>query len=323
MHNVPPAFGELRQARADISPRPAQPGGLRAASTRQLVHIPNLADDVAYKERDPASVLFVEVAGTRTLLVVPMLKEAELIGAIAIYRQEARPFTDKQIELVKNFAAQAVIAIENTRLLSELRESLERQTATAEVLRVISSSPGELEPVFQAMLENAVRICGAKFGALSLREGDAFRSIVMRIAPVRRKTAAGTADRPTPGHNLDRLVRTRKVVHIRDLAADKDAGRELFEFADARALLNVPLLRDSELIGVHLFYRNEAGPFADKQIELVSNVCRSGRDRDRERAAVRKRAKQRTRETCRVARRICAPRRTAWCRPRSSPRSVN
>ena len=117
----------------------------------------------------------VEVAGIRTLLVIPLLKENEPVGAISIYRKEVRPFTDKQIELVTNFAAQAVIAIENTRLLNELRELLQQQTATSDVLQVISARPGELEPVFQAMLENATRICDAKFGNLLLYEGNAFR----------------------------------------------------------------------------------------------------------------------------------------------------
>src|SRR6202041_1226205 len=119
----------------------------------------------------------------RTLLLVPMLKENELVGAFAIYRVEVRSFTDKQIELVKNFAAQAVIAIENTRLLSELRQSLEQQTATADVLRVISSSPGELEPVFAAMLASATRICEAEFGNLFLREEDAFRAVAWHGEP--------------------------------------------------------------------------------------------------------------------------------------------
>src|SRR5262249_53583422 len=146
----------------------------------------DIAATQPYAERDPAVVDAVELGGVRTSVAVPMLKNNDLVGAIVIFRQEVRPFTDKQIELVTNFAAQAVIAIENTRLLNELRqrtddlsESLQQQTATSEVLGVISRSPGELEPVFQAMLENATRICEAKFGTLLLFEEDELRTVAM------------------------------------------------------------------------------------------------------------------------------------------------
>src|SRR4029077_1556435 len=134
--------------------------------TGWTVHLPDLAATQAYLERHPIMVEAVELGGVRTVVGVPLLKDNELVGVIGIFRQEVRPFTDKQIALVTNFAAQAVIAIENTRLLNELRQSLEQQTATADVLRVISSSPGELEPVFQTMLENATRLCDAPFGNL-------------------------------------------------------------------------------------------------------------------------------------------------------------
>jgi transcriptional regulator with GAF, ATPase, and Fis domain len=147
---------------------------MRVARTKQPVHVLDFATERAYLEGSPVAVAGVELGGVRTNLVVPLLKEGELIGAFAIYRQEVRPFTDKQIELVQNFAAQAVIAIENTRLLNELRQSLEQQTATADVLRIISSSPGDLEPVFKAMLENATRICDAKFGGIFRFDGKAY-----------------------------------------------------------------------------------------------------------------------------------------------------
>src|SRR5262249_36934829 len=149
----------------------------RIATTKQIVHIADLVASRGYVERDPVVVAAVELGGVRTMLGVPMLKEGELVGAILLYRQEVRPFTEKQIELVKNFASQAVIAIENARLLNELRqrtddltETLDQQTATSQVLKVISSSPGELKPVFESMLENAVRICEASFGNLLLYE---------------------------------------------------------------------------------------------------------------------------------------------------------
>src|SRR5262249_39280939 len=178
-HIVPRACAEARR-RTPFRPAPGSPWG-KLIRTKQTVQTADIAATQPYAERDPAVVDAVELGGVRTTVVVPMLKNSDLVGAIVIFRQEVRPFTDKQIELVTNFANQAVIAIENTRLLNELRqrtdnlrESLEQQTATSEVLRVISSSPGDLQPVFEAMLANATRICGANFGNLYLRDGEEF-----------------------------------------------------------------------------------------------------------------------------------------------------
>src|SRR4029453_5638697 len=154
---------------------------------------------------------------------VPMVKESELVGAILIYRQEVRSFTDKQIELIQNFAKQAVIAIENTRLLNELRESLQQQTATSDVLQVISSSPGELEPVFQAMLENATRICEAKFGNLLLYDGDAFRIVAMHGAPPEWDALRGRDPviRFSPLNPLGRVVATKQLQHMTDFRLEQ------------------------------------------------------------------------------------------------------
>src|SRR5262249_50562957 len=175
MHNVPPAFAEMRRSNPVIRPSPGTGLG-RVESTKKVVQILDLKSEQAYRDRVPTTVAMVELAGARTLLVVPMLKDDILLGTIAIYRQEVRPFTDKQIELVENFSAQAVIAIENTRLLNELRESLQQQTATAEVLTVISSSAGELQPVFKTMLAKAVELCAASFGAMWLVDGEGYRT---------------------------------------------------------------------------------------------------------------------------------------------------
>src|SRR5262249_341849 len=173
IYGAPPEWAAKR-INATFQLDPATPVG-RVFSTKQTVHTADMTAEQTYIDRLPAVVDLVEGAGARTVLHVPMLKDDEVVGVIAIYRQEVRPFSDKQIELLSNFARQAVIAIENAPLLSELRESLEQQTATSEVLQVISASPGELEPVFETMLANATRICESKFGSLLLYDGSAFR----------------------------------------------------------------------------------------------------------------------------------------------------
>ena len=254
------------------------------ARTKKVVHITDLTAEQAYIEGNARMAVLVESSGARTLLGVPMLKDDELIGAIAIYRQEVQPFTDKQIELVRNFAAQAVIAIENTRLLKEQRESLERQTATAEVLSIISSSPGELQPVFDAMLQNATRICEATLGGLFLYKGDAFRAVAVHGDSYyadwsRREPDLNMRADVHKGTPLERLTRTKKFLHIHDLRADEAylSGnpriKALVELAGARTHLVVPMLKDDELVGAIVIYRQEVRPFGDKQIELVQNFA--------------------------------------------------
>src|SRR6202035_77549 len=184
------------------------------------------------------------------------------------------PFTDKQIELVRNFAAQAVIAIENTRLLNELRQSLEQQTATAEVLQVISSSPGELAPVFQSMLENATRICEAKFGSLLSFDGE----MVELAAEVGTPPQFSEFMRqrgpfsPVPGSHLDRVMRTTQLSHTADYAAEAVDSPPV-RFGGARSTVDVPMLKDGALVGVVSIYRQEVRPFADKQIALLQNFA--------------------------------------------------
>ena len=246
----------------------------------RTVHIPDLLADPEYSQPDAAHVA--NVIGVRAGLGVPLIREGNVVGVLTVVRNEPRAFTQKQIELAETFADQAVIAIENVRLFDEvqartreLSEALEQQTATSEVLRVISSSPGELEPVFETMLANAVQICGAKFGVMSLREGDAFRFTASHGAPpaLVEQRRREPLIRLTPGHNLERAMRTKDVVHVPDILADPESAPTLAKFGGAKALVNVPLLKDGDLIGSIVIFRQEAGPFTDKQIELVQNFA--------------------------------------------------
>src|SRR5262245_26429031 len=273
LHDVPPSYREFWEQHGPIRPGP-NTGLARLARTKRVAHIPDLKADPAYADREPLRVITVEQAGARSLLAVPMLKENKLVGAIIIYRQEVRPFTDKQIELVKNFAAQAVIAIENTRLLNELRESLHQQTATAEVLKTISSSTGQPEPVFNAMLENAVRICGAKFGSLVLFEGNAYRRAALHNAPAAFVEApARDPVRPLAASPiLSRVAGTKQVIQFVDIAAEHPE-EPIATLGGARTVLSAPMLNDDRVVGVISIYRQEVRPFTDKQVELVKNFA--------------------------------------------------
>jgi GAF domain-containing protein len=285
LHNGPPALIEDWRRTPLINPHPASALG-QAALTKQATHIDDIRTSRAYRDRDPRLIAGVRLGGYRTVLAVPMLKDQEVVGLIVIYRQEVRPFTDKQIELVKNFAAQAVIAIENARLLNELRqrtddlsESLEQQTATSEVLQVISSSPGDLQPVFEAMLENAVRICSAEFGLLSLIDGDLARSAAVYNVPPALAATQNVPFRIHPKSGLAELSRTKQVVHIDDIRAmppylEGDPRLvAMVDFGGARTTLGVPMLKGDALLGSIAIYRKEVRPFSDKQIELVSNFA--------------------------------------------------
>jgi GAF domain-containing protein len=265
----------LRDPVLDLRDNPGVPLE-RVAMTKQIVHIPDLRTDPSYIRKNARMVTFVEVAGARTYLVVPMLKEGEIVGTINMYRQEVRPFTDKQIELVKNFAAQAVIAIENTRLLNELRESLQQQTATSDVLKVISSSLNDLKPVFETIGQRAEKLCDAEISVISMVDGDQIHLVsihgitdegiesVRRVYPMRRDGETLTA----------RAIRSSTVCHVADVLSDplyqsKDAARA----SGYRSGLAVPMIRDGQVIGAIFVSRKQAGFFTDAQVQLLKTFA--------------------------------------------------
>ena len=277
-HNPPPAFAELRRRQPEI-----RSSGLvaRVAVTKQLLHIADCTEDPSYKQGDDDFVAFVDLCGVRTLLDAPLLKKGELIGIIAIYRQEVHLFTDQQVELVRNFAAQAVIAIENTRLLNELCESLQEQTATSEVLQVISSSPGDLQPVFEAMLEKAVRICDATFGEVFSVHNGKIRLVAFHNTPASFVEALKQFATPirSPTSFGKRLIATKSAIQIADLAVDEDYIERnptvvaAVELGRVRTILAVPMLKDDAFIGELVLNRQEVRPFTEKQVALVQNFA--------------------------------------------------
>ena len=242
-----------------------------------VVHVPDLAATELYRAGNLVRRAYVDLGGARTLLTVALRKDTFLLGAFNIYRQEVRPFSDKEIRLVENFAAQAVIAMENARLITETREALDQQTATAEVLQVINSSPGDLAPVFDAILDKAMRLCEAAFGMMGTIDGDELRTVSARGLP-QPYVEFRKDNSPVHGPGRARILAGERVVHILDLRNEEfyrtaDPNRRaVVDLGGARTVLLVALEKDGVILGHIGVYRQEVQSFSEKQIGRAS--CR-------------------------------------------------
>jgi GAF domain-containing protein/HPt (histidine-containing phosphotransfer) domain-containing protein/ActR/RegA family two-component response regulator len=278
VHNVPDPFRNYLREEA-VRPDPSSFLG-KAIHGRRTVHVADNTIEEPYQTRVPIAVAAVELGGIRTFVHVPLIKDDDVVGVFTVYRQEVRPFTGKQIALLQNFAAQAVIAMENARLITETREALEQQTATAEVLQVINSSPGDLAPVFDAMLEKATRLCEAPFGVLRTWDGECFHFGAVHGAPrfrdwVRQR---GPIRTDSDASLLGRIMAGERVVTFADAPGDEayrtsPGFRAMAEASGIRSAITVALHKDDALLGVITVYRQEVRPFSDKQIALLQNFA--------------------------------------------------